>query len=80
MTIMRVTETDYAVVTDTVLADGSMRADWCMRLDGHALRSVERRGDVRTGGRLRVVLGPTALQRVRLLDVGQSVVLHPTDA
>ena len=75
MTITRISDTRYAVVTDTRLADGMYRADDAMALNGAVLRSVEQRGDVRIGGVLRVTLGPKALQAVTALRVGQAVML-----
>jgi hypothetical protein len=73
MTISRTESDRYAVVTDTVLADGSFRADHHMALAGNELRSVERRGAIRTGGLLRVALGPLSLARVMAMSIGDSI-------
>jgi hypothetical protein len=73
LTIARINETDYSVLAPTVLADGSRRFDGCCRLNGGVLRSHEQRGDVRTGGLIRVSLGPSKLAIVQALAIGQSV-------
>jgi hypothetical protein len=76
MTITRINALDYAVVTDTVLADGSFRADTCVRLiNGAVLKSFEQSGDIRTGGLLRIHLGPKSLAQVQSLAIGESVTL-----
>jgi len=72
MEITRINTTDYSVVTDTVLASGERRADYCCRITGATLRSYEQPGDVRVGGLLRVNLGPKALESVMALEIGES--------
>ena len=70
MTITRTTETEYAVVTDTVLADGSLKADYFMRLDGDTLRTITRPGFIHVGFPFTVKLGPVSLAAVQALSVG----------
>jgi len=73
---MKITKTQsnrYAVVTDIVMSDGSMRGDSCMRLDGAQLRSHEERGSIRAGGLMRVNLGPKSFPLVAALKVGESI-------
>jgi len=72
MTITRITDTDFTVVTDTVLEDGSLRQDGRCRLDGATLRSNEQPGDVRLSGVLSVALGHHALPAVTRLAIGES--------
>ena len=71
MTITRLTDSRYAVVTDTVLADGTLLSDDDMRLVGNRLESRESRGNLRAGGLLRVVLGPRSLAAVTALDIDE---------
>ncbi len=73
MIITRTDQNNYAVETSTALADGSLRADHAMILEGHVLRSHERPGDVRPAGRIRVMLGPISFAKVSALAVGESV-------
>ncbi len=72
MTITRLGENRYSVVTDTVLSDGSKRSDFGMVLQGATLRSVEQKGHIRIGGLLRIELGPKSLARVQALAIGEA--------
>lgn len=73
MTITRLNAERFAVVTTTALSDGTLRADYAMRLEGTCLRSVEERGCIRVGGLMRVQLGPVTLPRVQALAIGESL-------
>lgn len=73
LTITRQNATDYAVVTDTVLADGSLRADYCCVISAGALRSAIRPGSIRVGGLLTATLGPKAQTDLEALPVGGSI-------
>ena len=75
MTITRTSETRYSVVTDTVLADGTLRADFHMALVGGALRSTIEPGSIRIGGLMVVRLGPVSRAAVDALAVGESVTM-----
>lgn len=72
MTITRLSKTDYAVITDTLLSDGSYKQDRACRLSNDVLRSHEQRGHVRIGGLITIQLGPKSLAIVSSLAVGQS--------
>ncbi len=72
MTIKRLDETTFAVITDTVLADMTRKADYGMKLVGNELRSHEQRGHIRTGGTIKVTLGPVSFARVNGLAVGET--------
>lgn len=78
MTITRISDTDFSVTTDTALADGSLRSDSCCRIVDAELRSHEQRGYIRTGGLLRVTLGPKSLVILRALPIGESVTFGKT--
>lgn len=71
MKITRINETDFSVVTDAVMSDGSLRSDTCCRLRGDVLRSHEQPGCIRFGGLLVVALG-AALAQVKALRVGET--------
>lgn len=73
MTITRRNETEFEVVTDTVLSDGSRKSDSNCQLNGNILKSYEQRGCIRTGGLLRVILGVKSFARVQSLAIGESV-------
>lgn len=74
MTIQRLTETDYAVITTVVLADGSFRADYCCALEGNVLKSQQRKGVIRVGGLMKVtILNEDALSQIRALKVGETL-------
>lgn len=75
MATLKITRTGnatYAVETDTVLADGSKRADGCMALVGSTLRSVEKTGYIRVGGTMAITLGPIARAKTLGLRIGGS--------
>jgi hypothetical protein len=73
LTITRTSIDTYRVDTDTLLSDGSYRADGCLKLHGNVLRSFERPGHIRIGGLMNLTLGPLSLARVSALAVGESV-------
>ena len=75
MTITRIAEDRYAVVTTTLLADGTYRADHAMALRGSELRSVEAPGFIRIGGLMTVRLGAKSFAAVTALAIGESVTL-----
>ena len=72
MTITRVDLDTFAVVTDTVLADGTLVIDTNMALVGDTLRSREQKGYLRTGGLLRLKLGAVTFDAVQRLRVGDT--------
>jgi len=74
-TIARVSENRFAVTTDVVMSDGSLQIDSFMVLEDNVLKSHEERGLIRTGGLLKLTLGPYSLPLVHALKVGQSVIL-----
>ena len=74
--VVKITKTQeniFAVLTDVVMTDGTMRGDSCMRLEGSQLRSHEERGTIRVGGFMRVNLGPKSLPLVMALKIGESI-------
>jgi hypothetical protein len=73
--ITRINATDYAVITSTILADGTRRRDSCCRIVGNVLRSHEQSGHIRIGGLLRIVLGPRSFAILTGLTIGQSITL-----
>jgi hypothetical protein len=75
MQILKLTETRYAVITETVLADGSFKADYGMALEGSVLRSINERGFIRAGGNICVHLGPVSLAKVQALRVDEGISL-----
>lgn len=74
MTITRIAQNRWSVVTDTVMSDGSLRADDSMALvDGNRLRSVEG-GGIRIGGLLVVQLNVQVLDALLALQLGDTYV------
>lgn len=75
MVITRLGENLYSVMMDTVMSDGSMRADYALALDGNILKSIQEKGCIRIGGNMRVTLGPKSLPIVQALQIGESAEL-----
>lgn len=73
--ITRVNEKQFAVETDTVLSDGTMRRDDHCELFGAALKSYDMRGFIRIGDNLSIQLGPKSLSIIQALAIGESVSL-----
>lgn len=72
MKITRTSPDVFSVVTVDILADGSRRADYAMRLTQTGLHSIEQPGYIRLGGTLHVQLGPISRARVGALAVGET--------
>ena len=72
MTIKKTSATGYAVIMDTVMSDGNLRADYDMHLDGRTLRSFERPGHIRTGGLLKINLGSISFPKVAKMAIGDT--------
>lgn len=75
LTVTRTADDTFSVVTDIVMSDGSLRADYAMGLSDGALRSVMQPGCIRIGGLMTVKLGGRSLPKVQGLAVGESVTL-----
>lgn len=75
MTITRLADNRFAVTTDTVLTDGSLRADYAMKLTGTELTSISERGYIRISGNMRIKLGPKSFATVSNLAIGQTASL-----
>ena len=63
--ITKLLENRYSVVTDT-------RSDFWMALTGNVLKSKEGKGLIRTGGLLKITLGPISLAKVSALKINES--------
>lgn len=74
-TITRRDQDRYSAVSNIPMADGSVRADYFMRLDAGALRSDATAGVLRVGGTLTLNLGPVSYAAVARLAIGESVTL-----
>jgi len=75
LTICRVEAERYSVVTDVVLANGAMEADYFMRLCSNMLVPIIQKGLIRVGRTIKIKLGPMSYAQVLALNIGDNVTI-----
>jgi len=75
LTICRVEAERYSVVTDVVLSNGAMEADYFMRLDSNMLVPIIQKGLIRVGRTIKIQLGPMSYAQVLALNIGDNVTI-----